>query len=125
MLRRRLVVVPTVAWVWVALSTAPFAATLPEVPDKLQVPAGQTLAFDLRAEANDLAHSHIQAHIGRTRAKIRGNDLFAGAEWISIHAPVGRLHYAGFGAVRSKGRPGVELVVRGEVGTRGDIERRP
>jgi hypothetical protein len=50
MLRRRLVVVPTVAWVWVALNAAPFAATLPEVPDKLQVPAGQTLAFDLRAE---------------------------------------------------------------------------
>ena len=50
MLRRRLVVVPTVAWVWVALNAAPFAATLPEVPDKLQVPAGQTLAFDLRAK---------------------------------------------------------------------------
>src|SRR5271155_589557 len=49
MLRRRLVVVPTVAWVWVALSTAPFAAPLAEVPDKLQVPAGQVLAFDLPA----------------------------------------------------------------------------
>jgi hypothetical protein len=45
----RLVIVPTVFLLW-ALSTTGLAAAPPEVPDKLKVPEGQTLAFDLRAE---------------------------------------------------------------------------
>ena len=50
MLCRRLAFVPTLFLMWLAMSNAAAAATPPEVPDKLKVPEGQTLAFDLRAE---------------------------------------------------------------------------
>ncbi len=92
MLRRRLVVVATAAWVWVALSAAPFALTLPEVPDKLQAPAGQALAFDLLGEG-------VQIYVCAAR-----KDDATKFEW-SLKAPEAELfdasgkkvvkHYAG------------------------------
>lgn len=46
---RRLVARPFAAlWLWLAFAAAPLAATPPEVPDKLKVPADQMLALDLR-----------------------------------------------------------------------------
>ena len=47
---RRVVAVPPAALAaWLAFMASPLAATLPEVPDKLKVPAEQTLVLDLAA----------------------------------------------------------------------------
>jgi len=112
MLHRRLVVVPIAAWLWVGVNAALFAATLAEVPDKLQVPAGQVLAFDLPARG-------VQIYVCTAR-----KDDATKFEW-TLKAPEAELFDAsGKGVVKHYAGPTWEAgdgsMVVGEVKARDD-----
>ena len=71
--------------------------------------------FYFGANADHFTYAHVQADIRRTSADTKGNDLFVGAEGVRIQAAILCVDDVCFAAARRKRRPGVELVVPGQI----------
>src|SRR5271154_6467699 len=79
--------------------------------------------FYFGANADHFTYAHVQADIRRTSADTKGNDLFVGAEGVRIQAAILCVDDVCFAAARRKRRPGVELVVPGQIAASGHVVR--
>ncbi len=77
--------------------------------------------FYFGANADHFTYTHVQADIRRTGAETVGDDLFVGAEGVRIQTAILRVHDVWFAATRRKRRPGVELVVPGQIAAGGHV----